>query len=313
MPKCLECGFEAPRLQWTHFKNKCTGRFNNGREYMLAYPGAKVVDNDLARLTAITKSNLISKYGEDEGMRRWEEYRKKQSDTNKFDYKAAKYGWTLEEFDDYNRSRAVTVENLIKKYGMEEGLDRWDSYCEKQRLTKSKEYVISTYGEQAWHDVCQKKRAPHDPATISMIYGITLDQAIEKILSRFQARYTSNLEIEFITKIEKLFGKLDHTSISKPFGKWHKDLDGYVIYDIKHGKCIIEFNGDYWHANPKIYSAQDTIRGKRASDIWEKDAKKLQLVTDLGFNVLVVWERDYKLNQQKTLEDVVKWMQATHE
>ena len=33
MIKCLECGFESSRLQWTHFKFNCTGRFNNGTEY----------------------------------------------------------------------------------------------------------------------------------------------------------------------------------------------------------------------------------------------------------------------------------------
>ena len=29
MVKCLECGFESSRLQWTHFKYNCTGRFAN--------------------------------------------------------------------------------------------------------------------------------------------------------------------------------------------------------------------------------------------------------------------------------------------
>lgn len=312
MPKCLECGFEAPRLQWTHFKNKCTGRFNNGKEYMAAYPGAKVVDASLARATAITKDNFISKYGEEIGLQRWNDYRKKQSDTNKFEHKSSKYGWSLEEFNDYNKSRAITVENLIKKYGINEGLQRWDSYCERQRVTKSKEYVVSKYGEQVWKDLCDKKRT-NNPLKISMMYGITFDQAVEKILSRYQTRYTSNLEIEFITNVEKIFGKLENTSISKPFGKWHKELNGYVIYDIKHSKCIIEFNGDYWHANPSIYSADDMIRGKRAADIWERDAKKLQLVTDLGFNVLVVWEKDYRVNQRKTIEDVVKWIRDIQE
>ena len=59
MPKCLECGFEASRLQWTHFKYKCTGRFSNGREYKKVYPSALLVDKELAKNTAITKNNLI--------------------------------------------------------------------------------------------------------------------------------------------------------------------------------------------------------------------------------------------------------------
>jgi beta-mannanase len=49
MPKCLECGVEAQRLQWTHFKYKCTGKFKNGKEYQAAYPGSKVVDEELSQ------------------------------------------------------------------------------------------------------------------------------------------------------------------------------------------------------------------------------------------------------------------------
>ena len=34
MPTCKECGFTASRLQWTHFKFNCTGKFNNGKEFI---------------------------------------------------------------------------------------------------------------------------------------------------------------------------------------------------------------------------------------------------------------------------------------
>lgn len=49
MPKCLECGFESSRLQWTHFRYKCTGRFKNGTEYKKAYPNALLVDEEIAK------------------------------------------------------------------------------------------------------------------------------------------------------------------------------------------------------------------------------------------------------------------------
>jgi hypothetical protein len=109
MPKCLECGFEAPRLQWTHFRYKCTGRFQNGREYMKAFPGAKVVDDDLAKRTAVTESNLIQKYGKEEGQRRWDEYKAKQALSNTLEYKAEKYGWCKDDFDTYNQTPSVHI------------------------------------------------------------------------------------------------------------------------------------------------------------------------------------------------------------
>lgn len=313
MPKCLECGFEAPRLQWTHFRYKCSGRFMNGREYMAAYPNSKTVDDDVARSTAITLQKMISKYGEEEGRARWDSYRHKQAYTNTLESKQKRHGWTAEQFEEYNKSRAVTVDNLVNRYGTEIGIQKWNEYCERQRLTKSREYVIAHHGEDYWNDLCAAKKAPHDPMIVASTYGISYEQAVNKIISRHSLRYHSNIEREFIEAIQSKIGPLDHTSIHKPFGKWDHYNNRYVVYDIKHKDCIIEFNGDYWHANPKIYADDDLIRNKRASEIWQKDQCKIQIATDSGFRVRVVWEEDYLRNKTNVIEDVIRWMQDTPE
>ena len=85
--------------------------------------------------------------------------------------------------------------------------------------------------------------------------------------------------------------------------------NSYVVYDIKHNDCIIEFNGDYWHANPEIYSEHDEIRNVSARDIWAKDEKKLEIARKSGYRVYVVWEKDYRSNKEKTIQEVVKWIQ----
>ena len=59
MPKCLECGFEAPRLQWTHFKYKCTGNISSINEYKNKYPNSILVDEELAAKCKITKQIMI--------------------------------------------------------------------------------------------------------------------------------------------------------------------------------------------------------------------------------------------------------------
>lgn len=311
MPKCLECGFISPRLQWTHFKYKCTGRFKNGQEYLKVYPDAKVVDEDLAKRTAVTLENLLQKYGEVEGYKRWQTYRQKQAESNTFEYKHTKHGWSAEQFHDYNKQRASTVVNFVNKYGLEQGLQKWEQYCDKQKITKSKEYVIEKYGQQAWYDLCLAKKTPHDPKLLATTYGISYDQAVDKILARSRLRYTSNLEREFISALEGKVGSLEYSSLGKPFGKWLPETNSYVIYDIKHQDCIIEFNGDYWHANPVIYSSTDIIRGKNAYDIWSKDLAKLNLVKDLGFRVKVVWEKDYLANKCQIIEEVAQWILDT--
>ena len=311
MAKCLECGFESQRLQWTHFKYKCSGRFSNVKEYVAAYPGAKTVDPELSSLTTLSEATFVRKYGEEDGKRRYDTYREKQAYTNSFEYKQQKYGWSESDFKSYNKSRSITPETMVKKYGLEAGLKKYEAYCDKQKLTKSKDYVVEKYGIARWEEINRKKSEPHDVQKVAEKYNISLDEAVEKIAARNRARYVSALELEFVAELEKLTGPLAHTNNNSPYGKWDHQRNRYVVYDIKHGNCVVEFNGDYWHANPKIYSPDDLIRGNQARDIWAQDEMKLDIARQAGLNVMVVWESDYRTKKESVLKEVAEWIQNT--
>lgn len=311
MIKCLECGFESVRLQWTHFKYKCTGRFSNGREYQKVYPNALLVDPLLAKITAVTLDNLVKKYGVDEGQQRWKSYREKQAYTNSFEHKQEKYGWTKEQFDQYNSSRSQTLEKMIDRYGETEGIKRWQIYCERQAYTNTKNYFIEKYGpEEGYKKYLEinKSKAVGNPLILAEKMAITVEEAVDIIIKRQKNFFASNLEKEFTTLLESKIGTLEHTTFSKPFGKWSHLLNTYVIYDIKHNDCIIEFNGDYWHANPKLFEDTAEIRGKSAKEIRERDMLKLQTAQDQGFRTLVVWESDFINNKQQTIKKVAEWI-----
>jgi very-short-patch-repair endonuclease len=68
-------------------------------------------------------------------------------------------------------------------------------------------------------------------------------------------------------------------------------------------KIVIEYNGDYWHCNPKKYKSTyfHPKKQKYALEIWNDDDKKMKFMKDKGYNVLVIWENDYCLNKQNTL------------
>jgi hypothetical protein len=312
MPICKECGFTSSRLQWTHFKYKCTGKFKNGEEYQIAYPDSKLVDDHLAKKTAVTLDNLKKKYGDKIGQIKWDEYRKKQAYTNSFEYKKEKFGWTEDQFKEYNLSRAVTLENMVERHGEEVGLIKWDEYCDRQKFTKSKTYLIEKYGvEQGiekYLEINRKKSEPHDPKILSEKLGISLDDAVSLICNRGTYKYTSLLEQEFIKLLETQIGPLEHSSLKNPFGKWCHLLNRYVVYDIKHKDCIIEFNGDYWHANPKKYHNTDRIRGIPVKDIWNFDLEKINLVKNSGYRVMVIWESEFLDNKIETIEKVKQWI-----
>lgn len=88
--------------------------------------------------------------------------------------------------------------------------------------------------------------------------------------------------------------------------------DGHARYfDFKVDNYLIELNGDFWHANPKIYAENDIINlpdsdGVLAKSLWEKDAQKLQLAQQNGFTVITLWECD--LNDSKKLEKIKRIM-----
>jgi len=313
MVRCIECGFEAERLQWTHFKFNCNGKFKNGKEYKAAHPGAKVVSDSLTKITAVTQDNLIRKYGEEEGKARWNDYRQKQAYTNSFEHKEKKHGWSQDQFNSYNSSRAQTLEKMIARFGEEVGAANWEAYCLRQAYTNTKSYFIEKYGHKTgtarYLEINAKKSIPNNPLLLATHLNISEEEATQIIMSRKSSHHCSNLENEFALLLESELGfSLDHTSLNSPFGKWSDLLNSYVVYDIVHKNCIIEFNGDYWHANPKIYAETATIRGKAAIDIWNRDMLKLKTATDSGFKILTIWEQEFKGNKAETIKRAAEWM-----
>ena len=312
MPKCLECGFEAPRLQWTHFKFNCTGRFNNGKEYKQVYPTATLVDNELAKKTAITQSNLIKKYGKEIGTQKWREYKSKQSYSNSYEYKKEKYGWTEIDFDNFNKSRAITLDNLVKKYGISAGSEKWISYCERQAYTNTLNYFIEKFGNELgtkkYQEICKAKS--HSLESIMVRYNCSKEDAKDIRNSFNNQGYSSLLEKEIIEKIEQNLGsKLDYTYNTKQYCIWSDT--GPKFYDIVHNKKAIEIHGDYWHTNPLIYPPNyyHSLIELLAEDIWKKDLEKKQLIeTSRNIPLLTVWESEYLNDPETIIKRCVEWL-----
>ena len=67
------------------------------------------------------------------------------------------------------------------------------------------------------------------------------------------------------------------------------------------GKIIVEYNGDFWHANPFIYSAESKVgrnyiqnRPILASEKWARDARNISRHLEKGYSVLVIWASSMK-------------------
>ena len=112
--------------------------------------------------------------------------------------------------------------------------------------------------------------------------------------------------------------KCSNIGYSKPQIKWlnflskyyniniqHAENDGeYLIPETKYradGFCkenntIYEFHGDFWHGNPNIYKDDDINIKTKCSyrELYEKTLKKEERLKKLGYNLVVIWEYDWK-------------------
>jgi hypothetical protein len=250
--------------------------------------------------TSMTLDNLIKKYGEEEGRQRWAKYCDLQALTNKFEYKKEKYGWNESEFREFNKSRSVTLKNMIKRYGEEEGKKAFDEYVKKQRVNgKTLEWFVEKLGED--EGKIKFKEISLGKAKGGPAAGSSYSKVSQEFLIKLDSYLGGIYKTYFATKNEEKIFYID------PIQKCY--ILDYFIEDLN---VSVEFHGDYFHANPKKYGPDHEFpklvkenRPIKAKELWEKDQKKYDLLKEhKGIKTIVVWEDDYYRN--KTNEDFYK-------
>lgn len=173
------------------------------------------------------------------------------------------------------RQSTFTKEKCIKKYGKKKGLKVWN---ERHRNWSKKMEEKYKNGE----------------------------------FSRF-SNFSSNVSNELISSIvdEMNLNEDSYSSALNKGGEFSIRNDENLLYSYdflhKDSKSIIEFNGDFWHANPRIYESDfiNRVTKKSASDIWKYDEKKAKFIEDRGYRVLHIWEDDYRKNPEKEIKKCI--------
>lgn len=111
------------------------------------------------------------------------------------------------------------------------------------------------------------------------------------------------------SKKERKIGKI-LVSLGKKFSKQFNIEGERFRYDfmLKEEKLIIEFNGTYWHCDPRKYEENffHTKKQKTAKEIWEYDKQKRIHAEKNGYGYLVIWEDDIRKKTTGEFEDCVK-------
>jgi len=102
--------------------------------------------------------------------------------------------------------------------------------------------------------------------------------------------------------------------------QWLEFMKGYYNIDIKHAEnggehviklddkkyfcdgyvtetnTIFEFNGDFWHGNPKVFERTNInkVTNKSFGELYDHTMKKKQILQSKGYKYIDVWERDWR-------------------
>ncbi|MBR5296276.1 MAG: hypothetical protein IKU29_00195, partial [Parabacteroides sp.] len=249
---------------------------------------------------AMTLEHMIDKYGEEVGRKKWEEYCKVQSLTNTFEYKKLKYNWTREQFDHYNKSRAATEKNLIKRHGEEVGRKKWEEYCKVQSIKKSWDYMVETHGIETAKRINRSKVLTHE--NFIRKYGEELGKLkwIDYINNR--NRSFSKISQNCFAELDKVIGNRYQTFYANKNFEYPitTSLGNTYLLDfyIPELKICIEFNGSCFHGDERVFDDNEYCnpwdKSKTAKEIRESDRLRYNTLSDeFGIKTYVIWELDY--------------------
>lgn len=263
-------------------------------------------------------------YGEEIGTSLFEKYKDRQRYTNTLEYKKEAFGWNKDEFEKYNKSRAITLENMTAKYGEVDGTKVFEEYCKKQSVNGNKlEYFIDKLGEnegKKYYENLNGQKA-HTFETYLFRYG-SEEVAIKKLQNFWQKQsssFYSKVSQQFFSDLVNLYDifgdKVYYASLNGEYGVYSREYKRYFKYDFVSIdlKIAIEFNGDHYHGNPSLYKPDDQLKGwgqkNTAKTVWELDRiKKLVLKDERDFEVITIWESDYMSNPDETCKKVYQYV-----
>lgn len=259
-----------------------------------------------------TKEHWILMFGEKAGLEKWNNYCKLQSKSNTYEYKKEKFGWTKEDFDNYNKSRAVTLNNQIAKYGEEEGTKRFNEYCQTQSYAGNKlEYFIEKYGEKEgtkkYNELNLKKALTLENFT--RIYGEELGKIKYEDYTSKGHCFFSKISKELFDKIQQKIPNIKFKYADNEFGLYdtiEKKYNKYDFTDTEH-KIIIEYNGEKFHAkspDDKDFS-NPFNQDLTAEEQCKLDENKKLCAERKGFKIYYIWNNDYLTDKDGIVEKCV--------
>jgi len=86
------------------------------------------------------------------------------------------------------------------------------------------------------------------------------------------------------------------------------------VYDfyLKDYNCMIECQGDYWHANPICYPDKSKWTDVQKTNV-RRDHYKRRFAREAGFFVLYIWGHDLKTRPNFVINTLEKYIRKSYE
>jgi len=194
--------------------------------------------------------------------------------------------------------------NTRIEYYLERGFDLHDSakmLSERQATGKLDRYITRygvDEGNRLWserQDKWQKTILSKSPKELARINSEKCSKGY--CVSKAETRLFIRLSAHFIGM---------RKSISLPYNNGAN----YYVYDMLLDKKIIEYNGDFWHANPMVYNEDfvNPVSKMSYSDIWKKELHKERVALESGYDFLRVWEYDFKNDEDGVIAECINFL-----
>lgn len=135
----------------------------------------------------------------------------------------------------------------------------------------------------------------------------TMKQSWEDGLIHKNEHYSPNFSKEQVEFGEELKTILGEASNDLECNATIKYDDKWIFPDFKFKNFIIEYNGNFWHADPNKFKADDIVHHNiTAKEIWKRDDFRRTVFEKQGYIVIEVWADDYKENKEKILNEIVR-------
>jgi hypothetical protein len=304
--ECKICGFKSKRIYGRHLKSHGL----TSKEYKEMYPDALLyADCDYKNTSKNSGLHMkTEKYKKifSEKIKGEKNPNHKSNTTIEKRQKCSPFSKEFKNYSD-DKERTVFIKNICNNKSYQVRLNYWlnkgfneidaELKLKERQSTFSLDICINKYGDEKGTEIYNSRQQKWQKSLVEngnlkCGYSMISQELFFIILEKY--KFENRKKIYFATKNQEYF-------ICKGKSEFYQ----FDFVDLENKK-IIEYNGDKYHANPKLYEATDHPHPFRkwitAQEIWDKDKRKELVANDEGFQVLTIWDSEYKKNKQATLE-----------